>query len=41
VVDAAGQITDVRISYPRDLTTQMLDYSRNGHVPRPHAAAGC
>jgi dipeptidyl-peptidase-3 len=42
VVDAAGEITDVRISYPRDLTRQMLDYSaRNGYVPRPHAAAGC
>lgn len=41
VVNTTGEITDVRISYPRDLTTQMLDYSRNGHVPRPHAAAGC
>jgi dipeptidyl-peptidase-3 len=25
--DAAGKITDVKISYPRDLTAQMLDYS--------------
>jgi dipeptidyl-peptidase-3 len=42
VIDASGDIIDVRISYPRDLTTQMLDYSaRNGYVPRPHAAAGC
>jgi len=28
VRDAAGEITDVRISYPLDLTTQMLEYSR-------------
>jgi dipeptidyl-peptidase-3 len=42
VVNTSGEITDVRISYPRDLATQMLDYSsRNGYVPRPHAAAGC
>lgn len=42
VVDAAGDIIDVRISYPRDLATQMLDYSAsNGYVPRPHATAGC
>jgi dipeptidyl-peptidase-3 len=27
VVDAAGAITDVTISYPLDLTTQMLEYS--------------
>jgi dipeptidyl-peptidase-3 len=27
VRDADGTITDVRISYPRDLTTQMLEYS--------------
>ena len=27
VVGADGQITDVTISYPRDLTTQMLEYS--------------
>jgi dipeptidyl-peptidase-3 len=25
--NAAGEVTDVRISYPRDLTTQMLEYS--------------
>ena len=27
VVDAAGVITDVRISYPQDFTAQMLEYS--------------
>ena len=27
VADAAGKITDVTISYPQDLTTQMLEYS--------------
>jgi dipeptidyl-peptidase III len=27
VTDAAGKITDVKISYPRDLTEQMLEYS--------------
>ena len=27
VTDASGRITDVRISYPMDLTTQMLEYS--------------
>ena len=27
VTDAAGTITDVQISYPLDLTTQMLEYS--------------
>jgi dipeptidyl-peptidase-3 len=27
VKNAGGEITDVRISYPQDLTTQMLDYS--------------
>ena len=30
VKDASGKITDVRISYPRDLTTQMLEYSGKG-----------
>jgi dipeptidyl-peptidase III len=30
VTDASGKITDVRISYPRDLTTQMLEYSGKG-----------
>jgi dipeptidyl-peptidase-3 len=30
VMDAKGQITDVKISYPQDLTTQMLEYSRQG-----------
>ena len=28
VTDASGSITDVTISYPMDLTTQMLEYSR-------------
>ena len=27
VIDDAGQIADVTISYPLDLTTQMLEYS--------------
>ena len=27
VTDSAGRITDVKISYPMDLTTQMLEYS--------------
>jgi dipeptidyl-peptidase III len=27
VKDAAGQITDVRISYPQDLTKQMLEFA--------------
>jgi hypothetical protein len=27
VRDAAGQITDVRISYPQDLTKQMLEFA--------------
>ena len=27
VVDASGEIADVRISYPLDLTAQMLEYS--------------
>jgi len=27
VTDAAGAITDVKVSYPLDLTTQMLEYS--------------
>ena len=27
VKDAAGKITDVKISYPMDLTAQMLEYS--------------
>ena len=29
VTDAAGNVTDVTISYPQDLTTQMLEYSGN------------
>jgi dipeptidyl-peptidase-3 len=27
VTDASGKITDVKISYPQDLTTQMLEYA--------------
>ena len=27
VTDSSGKITDVKISYPQDLTTQMLEYS--------------
>jgi dipeptidyl-peptidase-3 len=27
VVDAQGRLTDIRISYPQDLTTQMLEYA--------------
>ena len=27
VTDADGTITDVQISYPQDLTTQMLEYA--------------
>ncbi len=27
VIDASGTITDVKISYPMDLTTQMLEWS--------------
>ena len=27
VTDGAGTVTDVKISYPMDLTTQMLEYS--------------
>jgi dipeptidyl-peptidase III len=30
VTDAAGRITDVRISYPQDLERQMLEYSGKG-----------
>jgi dipeptidyl-peptidase-3 len=28
VTDNAGRITDVKISYPCDLTSQMLEYSQ-------------
>jgi hypothetical protein len=29
-----GKVTDVKISYPMDLTTQMLEYSgKRGHSP--------
>jgi dipeptidyl-peptidase III len=35
VTDANGRITDVKISYPRDLTTQMLEYSgKTVHRPQ-------
>jgi len=27
VTDASGKITDVTVSYPMDLTTQMLEFS--------------
>jgi hypothetical protein len=27
IADANGQIADVRISYPQDLSAQMLEYS--------------
>jgi hypothetical protein len=30
VLDTAGAIVDVAISYPRDLVTQMLEYSKTG-----------
>jgi dipeptidyl-peptidase-3 len=33
VSDAAGKITDVKISYPKDLTAQMLEYA--GRKPPP------
>jgi dipeptidyl-peptidase-3 len=29
VTDASGTITDVRISYPMDLTAQMLEYAES------------
>ena len=29
VTDASGQLTDVTVSYPLDLATQMLEYSRH------------
>jgi len=32
VLDADGEITDVSISYPQDLTVQMLEYSGK-HMP--------
>ncbi len=31
VTDGSGTITDVKISYPCDLTAQMLEYSRSGN----------
>jgi len=34
VRDASGQITDVTISYPQDLTKQMLEYSATGQAIR-------
>jgi dipeptidyl-peptidase-3 len=35
VVDASGAIADVAITYPRDLTTQMLEYSAATRHLRP------
>jgi dipeptidyl-peptidase III len=35
VIDASGAISDIRIAYPLDLETQMLDYS--GVVREPSA----
>jgi dipeptidyl-peptidase-3 len=32
--DDAGTITDVKISYPRDLTIQMLEYSAERRAAR-------
>jgi len=37
VTDATGNITDVSISYPRDLTTQMLEYSGKKKKEAPTA----
>jgi len=37
VTDATGNITDVSISYPRDLTTQMLEYSGKKKTAAPTA----
>ena len=34
VVDASGEIADVKISYPLDLTVQMLEYSAVGRATR-------
>ena len=36
VRDGHGEITDVEISYPLDLTTQMLEYSRRSGSSRVH-----
>lgn len=38
VRDASGQITDVSISYPQDLTRQMLEYSAVGQAIRRNTA---
>jgi dipeptidyl-peptidase III len=35
VTDANGTVTDVTISYPQDLTTQMLEYSGVRRSARP------
>ncbi len=40
VRDDADEITDVAISYPMDLTAQMLEYSGKGPGPRRGAGAG-
>ena len=40
VTDAAGMITDVTISYPQDLTAQMLEFAgRSGRTPPDRAPA--
>ena len=36
VKDSVGQITDIRIEYPRDLTRQMLEYSAVGRAIRQY-----
>lgn len=36
VKDTVGQITDIRIEYPRDLTRQMLEYSAVGRAIRQY-----
>jgi dipeptidyl-peptidase-3 len=38
VVDADGRFTDIRISYPQDLTTQMLEYAGYGPEDRSRQA---
>lgn len=40
VKDAGGRITDVTVSYPLDLTTQMLEYSGRSSATAPAEAAG-
>jgi hypothetical protein len=40
VEEAGGEITDVKITYPMDLTTQMLEYSGRLRQARDITAAG-